>query len=375
MTRLRIEVYPWHGSLEIDVAVCAAILTTSLSRGSAWCLHKAGRQWKGSHLCLDLGAAWSQCIAFGHAMPCLSFNQLFTPSVWGRDRVRRPDFYISLSTAMQLSLWCRPPPCFSVRSVRYVYQPMESLNLVVITNKASNILEDSLPHSFHWRWSQVASWYILTHQWFGWWSSALKVVTYPACSSDTNQSKIGNGLAGLGNATPVSKGSPWWQRPTFHVCWTKVRRFADIWRLGIFCNPSFKYWGKSTWNLSDDLFSVCDPLAPNGLLQWLQGCPRLLRDSSLWGKCLGTWCESFCQWTRKLLTHPDVRIRWRSMTRNVCVCVCVCVWVYGMWYVRWWTCQLGGIELQCTCKQRNIQNPNEGFEACLRHRLCLRWGH
>lgn len=63
MTRLRIEVYAClHGSLEIDVAVCATILTTSLSRGSAWCLHKAGRQWKGSHLCLDLGCAFGPVI-------------------------------------------------------------------------------------------------------------------------------------------------------------------------------------------------------------------------------------------------------------------------------------------------------------------------
>ena len=32
--------------------------------------------------------------------------------------------------------------CPAIRSVRYVYQPMEALNLVVITNKASNILEE-----------------------------------------------------------------------------------------------------------------------------------------------------------------------------------------------------------------------------------------
>lgn len=116
---------------------------------------------------------------------------------------------------------------------------------------------------------------------------------------------MGNDPAGLGNAAPVSKGSAWWPYElTFDVvCWTKVRWFGDI-----FGNSKISAILLST--LQTIFSAFCDPLAVKSLLQCPQGCPRLLRDSSLWGKCLGTWC-----------------------------------WV----------------NLQCTCKGRKIQNPNGRF--------------
>lgn len=143
---------------------------------------------------------------------------------------------------------------------------------------------------------------------------------------------MGNDPAGLGNTAPVSKGSPWWPYElTFDVvCWTKVRWFGDI-----FGNSKISAILLSTFQTIFSAF--CDPLAVKSLLQCPQGCPRLLRDSSLWGKCLGTWCWVNLSINRKAshtISHanPDVQIRWRSMTRNVCVCIQdICIDEHANW--------------------------------------------